>query len=241
VGIAAEGGKMNVPSESRTDSRAKILERVRAATRTTANTSDLAAAYAGLPRTYVRAGRMSADERIALMIERLREYDADVVETSPDGLAAAIAKQLKASGRRRFVVPEGLPAAWMADGFEWKIDRGLSAAEIETCEGVVTGSFCGIADSGTIVLHHSTMEGRRVISLLPDWHLCVLRTSQVVETLPEYFDRCEQPPVLATYISGPSATADIEMTRIKGVHGPRFLNVMVVHDVGAELTMKITE
>jgi len=98
----------------------------------------------------------------------------------------------------------------------------------------MTASFAGVADSGTIVLHHSASEGRRVLTLLPDWHLCILRTSQIVETLPEYFDRCPQPPTLATYISGPSATADIEMTRIKGVHGPRFLNVILVHEeIGA--------
>jgi L-lactate dehydrogenase complex protein LldG len=222
---------MNVPSESRTDSRAKILERVRAATHSTATSTEFAVAYDDLARTYVRAGRMSAAERVALMIERLREYDADVVETSPNGLAVAITTQLKSSGKHRFVSPEGLPTAWMSDELDWKIDRNLSAAEIETCEGVVTGSFCGIADSGTIVLHHSAAEGRRVVSLLPDWHLCVLYTSRVVETLPEYFARCEKPPALATYISGPSATADIEMTRIKGVHGPRFLNVIVVHDM----------
>jgi L-lactate dehydrogenase complex protein LldG len=95
---------------------------------------------------------------------------------------------------------------------------------------VVTAAFCGVADSGTIVLHHSSAEGRRILTLLPDWHLCILYASQVVETLPEYFDRCPLPPVLATYISGPSATADIEMTRIKGVHGPRFLNVILVRD-----------
>jgi L-lactate dehydrogenase complex protein LldG len=69
-----------------------------------------------------------------------------------------------------------------------------------------------------------------VLTLLPDWHLCVLRASQVVETLPEYFSRCQQPPALVTTISGPSATADIEMTRIKGVHGPRFLHVILVRD-----------
>src|ERR1035441_3285559 len=94
----------------------------------------------------------------------------------------------------------------------------------------MTACFGGVADSGTIVLHHSETEGRRVITLLPDWHLCVVRASQIVETLPEYFDRCNQPPSLVTWISGPSATADIEMTRIKGVHGPRFLNVIVVND-----------
>ena len=225
---------MNTPSKSRTDSRDTILGRVRSATSATANPAGLAEAYSNLLRPYVRAGRMSPAERVALMIERLREYDADVVETSPGGLEAAITAQLKSSGKTRFVAPEGLPDAWMSDEFDWKIDRDLGAAEIETCEGVVTGSFCGIADSGTIVLHHSAFEGRRVISLLPDWHLCVLAASRVVETLPEYFARCEQPPVLATYISGPSATADIEMTRIKGVHGPRFLNVIMVQDFGSD-------
>jgi L-lactate dehydrogenase complex protein LldG len=118
----------------------------------------------------------------------------------------------------------------MAKGFEWKIDRGLETSEIEQAEGVVTAAFCGVANSGTIVLHHSRREGRRVLTLLPDWHLCVLFASQVVETLPEYFSRCDEPPPLATWISGPSATADIEMTRIKGVHGPRFLVVILVRD-----------
>ena len=224
---------MNTPSLSRPDSRAKILERVHSATRTTENSTDFTASYARLPRTYMRAGQMGAAECVALMIERLRDYDADVVETSANKLAATITSQLKASGRYRFVAPEGLPLEWMSNEFEWKIDRNLSPAEIETCDGVVTGSFCGVADSGTIVLHHSATEGRRVVSLLPDWHLCILYASRVVETLPEYFARCEQPPTLATYISGPSATADIEMTRIKGVHGPRFLNVIVVQDIEA--------
>lgn len=183
-----------------------------------------------LPRDYVRCGSLSRAACLALMIERLREYDAEVVECSPDEIPAAIAAQLVASGKKRFVAPEGLPAAWLADAVEWKIDRGLTTEEIEEAEGVVTAAFCGVAESGTITLHHSPTEGRRVISLLPDWHLCVLRASQVVETLPEYFDRCAEPPVLVTFISGPSATADIEMTRIKGVHGPRFLHVVLVRD-----------
>jgi L-lactate dehydrogenase complex protein LldG len=145
-------------------------------------------------------------------------------------LPARVAETLRASGRKTFVAPPGLPAAWRATGLNWKIDQGLSHAEIEGCEGVVTACFAGVADSGTIVLHHSASEGRRVITLLPDWHLCVLRASQIVDTLPEYFDLCPQIPPLATYISGPSATADIEMTRIKGVHGPRFLHVILVLD-----------
>ena len=210
-------------------SRKQILDRIRANTRSVASTH-LESAYAALPRAYVRAGSLTAETRLALLIERLREYDAEVVECAPESLSSAIAAQLQSSGKRIFVAPPGLPASWLAPGFDWRIDHNLSSAEIEVTEGVVTAAFCAVADSGTIVLHHSAAEGRRVITLLPDWHLCILYASQVVETLPEYFSRCIEPPKLATYISGPSATADIEMTRIKGVHGPRFLHVIVVRD-----------
>jgi L-lactate dehydrogenase complex protein LldG len=164
------------------------------------------------------------------MTERLHEYGAEVVESSPADLPATIARQLQSSSRKIFVAPASLPTAWLAPTFTWKLDHNLSHDEIETCEGVLTASFAGIADSGTIVLHHSPTEGRRLLTLLPDFHLCILPASQIVETLPEYFARCPAPPRLATYISGPSATADIEMTRIKGVHGPRFLSVIIVRD-----------
>lgn len=187
-----------------------------------------------LPRDYIRSGSLDSTACTAKMIERLREYDAEVTECGPDELAAEIAAQLARSGRSTFVAPAGVPHEWLAGGFNWKIDGEASGSlaidEIEHCDGVLTACFCGVADSGTIVLHHSPAEGRRVISLLPDWHLCVLRSSQIVETLPEYFDRCIEIPTLVTWISGPSATADIEMTRIKGVHGPRFLNVIVVKE-----------
>ncbi len=213
-------------------SRQNILASIRAATRVGATDSlQVAADYEALPRTYIRRGELSNEELCELMVERLREYDAAVTECAPEALAATIAAQLKASGWQTFIAPTNLPADWLTSGFNWKIDRKLRTEEVEEAEGVVTAAFCGIADSGTIVLHHSEAEGRRLLSLLPDWHLCVLRASQLVETLPEYFDRCKEPPHLATYISGPSATADIEMTRIKGVHGPRFLVVILVRDV----------
>lgn len=212
-------------------SRNLVLGRIRAAMGNSAATAErVVEAYAELPRNYTMRGEMTVGARQKRLTERLREYDAEVVECAPDGLAAAIAAQLAASGRRTFVVPPGLPAAWLATGFEWKIDHDLPTSEVERADGVVTGCFCAVADSGTIVLHHSATEGRRLITLLPDWHLCVVRASQIVETLPEYFARSLQPPRLVTWISGPSATADIEMTRIKGVHGPRFLNVVVVKD-----------
>jgi L-lactate dehydrogenase complex protein LldG len=212
-------------------SRTLILNRIRAATRDSAGTAEQAAgSYADLRRDYIRHGALSAESRIELMLERLREYDAEVAECTTEALPAAIAAQLAASAKRRFVAPPGLPPEWLAPEFEWKIDHDLATDEIEQAEGVVTACFCAVAESGTIVLHHSAAEGRRVLSLLPDWHLCILRASQIVETLPEYFSLCRQPPALVTWISGPSATADIEMTRIKGVHGPRFLHVILVHD-----------
>jgi L-lactate dehydrogenase complex protein LldG len=227
VGSTRKGEKMNASVET----RARILGRIRSATERVAKApTQLADAYAALPRTYVRRGQKSNESKLELLIERLREYDAEVVECLEAGLQSSIAAQLAASGKRVFVAPAGLPKEWLVSGFDWKIDHGLPAAEIELVEGVVTGASCAIADSGTIVLHHSESEGRRVITLLPDWHLCILRASQVVETLPEYFDRFSKPPALVTWVSGPSATADIEMTRIKGVHGPRFLHVILVRD-----------
>lgn len=207
--------------------RQHILAKVRAATQPNGREAEI---YATLPRPYIRRSQLSTKACLDLLVERLREYDAEVVEAAPEEVPDAISSQLAASGRHIFVAPAGLPSSWLIKGFDWRIDNGLSHAEIEQTEGVVTAAFCGVADSGTIVLHHSPTEGRRVLTLLPDWHLCILRASQVVETLPEYFDRCDKPAILATYISGPSATADIEMTRIKGVHGPRFLHVILVRD-----------
>jgi L-lactate dehydrogenase complex protein LldG len=205
-------------------SRHIILDSIRAATRNDTNHYDT------LPRNYIQHGSLDAQARVALMTERLHEYGAEVVESSLGNLPSIIFRQLQSSGRRHFLAPATLPQEWLVAGVEWELDTDLSYDEIEHCGGVVTAASAAIADSGTIVLHHGPEEGRRVISLLPDFHLCILRASQIVETLPEYFARFPQPPRLATYISGPSATADIEMTRIKGVHGPRFLSVILVQD-----------
>ena len=208
------------------EARQQILDRIAQAT----SRGRASASREHLPRDYAHLGLLDKHERVELMIERLREYDAEVVECEPNNLPTCIAECLRSSGKRIFVAPPGLPAEWLVHGFSWKVDHDLTHAAIEASDGVITACFAAIADSGTIVLHHSPSEGRRIISLLPDWHLCILRVSQIVETLPEYFALCKRIPRLATYISGPSATADIEMTRIKGVHGPRFLHVIVVHD-----------
>jgi L-lactate dehydrogenase complex protein LldG len=216
---------------TQTSSQERVLDRIRRATGTTAtDLPQLTADYAAIPRGYVHKGELPASEKISLLIERLRDYDADVVETTPEALAGSIREKLLSGGRQTFAAPPGLPASWMTPEVTWLTDHSLSHQEIENVDGVVTAANCAIADSGTIVLHHSDAEGRRVLSLLPDWHLCVLFASQVVETLPEYFARVAEPPKLVTWISGPSATADIEMSRIKGVHGPRHLCVVLVRD-----------
>jgi len=205
--------------------RQQIFDRIRGATPAAASVS-----YKTVPRRYLRSGSLSREPKLALMAERLRDYDVDLIACLPHTLTEAIASQVEASGRRRLIVPENFPREWLTSRIDYLVDRHLSVAEVGQVEGVITAAFCGIADSGTIALHHSSTEGRRLLTLLPDWHLIILRASQVVETLPEYFDRCDQPPVLATYISGPSATSDIEMTRVKGVHGPRTLSVVLVED-----------
>jgi L-lactate dehydrogenase complex protein LldG len=144
-------------------------------------------------------------------------------------MATTIGRVLASRARRRLVVPKGLPSAWLPAGFEWVRDEGLSYGELDDSDGAVTACTSAIAQTGSIVLCHDATEGRRVLTLIPDYHLCVVFADQVVETVSESL---RHPRVVAsalvTTISGPSATADIEMTRIKGVHGPRTLDVVLV-------------
>ncbi len=208
--------------------RETVLAALRAAT--VQGSTGRTMAWSTLPRPYIHTGTRSFAERTALLVERLHGYDAEVTEATPQNLPGVIASVVEKSGRERLVVPAGLPASWLTPGIQWQSDYGLLHDAIDAAEGVMTAASCAIADSGTIALHHGPEEGRRVLTLLPDWHLIVLRSSQIVETLPEYFARFPEPPRLVTWISGPSATADIEMTRIKGVHGPRFLSVILLHE-----------
>src|SRR5690348_15383424 len=157
VGNAAQGGTMSSPANS----RSLILDRIR-----TAVTPPPTDRVLPSPRKYVRHGQLSVQSRLHLMVSRLREYDADVLECAPEHLIAAIADRLQLSKRLQFVVPPQVPTAWQVPGLDWKVDNGMSYEEIEQCEGVITTAFAGIADSGTIVLHHSPSEGRRVVSLL---------------------------------------------------------------------------
>jgi L-lactate dehydrogenase complex protein LldG len=213
--------------------RQEVLRRIRAAIGGTAAVGPVINAEWGeIPRDYVRAATLGREEIVELLEDRLRDYDATVVRTKAGEVAAQIAKLLTQRGKRRLVVPAGLAEAVGEElpvGFEFVLDTGLSAAELDTMDGVVTASTLAVAETGTIMLQKVAGQGRRAPTLVPDYHLCVVRTADIVETVPEAMARLQPTASLATtMISGPSATADIEMTRIKGVHGPRFLDVILV-------------
>ncbi|WP_246607280.1 LutC/YkgG family protein [Paractinoplanes toevensis] len=129
-------------------------------------------------------------------------------------------------GAGTVVVPPGLPLEWLPDGVHGLVDDGLSAERIAAADGVVTAAAVAVVETGTIVLDASPDQGRRIISLLPDLHICVLRADQVVASVPEAVARLD-PTRPLTWISGPSATSDIELNRVEGVHGPRNLHVIL--------------
>jgi len=209
--------------------REAVLGRIRAAKGGAASSEVAQAGWRGIRREYRRSARREQSEVIELLLDRLRDYDAQVTRVRAEDLQGVVAGMLKARGVGRMVVPAGLRRDAMVDGIEFVEDAGFTAADLNGLDGVMTESALAIAETGTIVLQAGPGQGRRAISLVPDYHLCIVQETDVVETVPEAFERLGATEELATtFISGPSATADIEMTRIKGVHGPRFLDVVVV-------------
>jgi L-lactate dehydrogenase complex protein LldG len=135
--------------------------------------------------------------------------------------------QTQESQKTGFVVPDGFPAEWIPDGIAVvRDDPPLSAAELDRLAGVVTGCAVAIAETGTIVLDHGPAQGRRALTLVPDFHLVIVRSDQVTADLPDGFGRLD-PGRPQTLISGPSATSDIELIRVEGVHGPRTLHILL--------------
>ncbi len=212
------------------DARAVVLGRVRAAIGgEVADASAVRVEWDGIARGYVRQAGLGREEIVARLVGRLHDYDAQVLQVRRDGVRDGAARMLAARGVRRMVVPAGLRAEWMPDGFEFVVDEGMAATELDAVDGVMTASTLAIAETGTIVLQGVAGQGRRAVSLVPDYHLCVVDAASVVETVSEAMVWLQSTAELTTtFISGPSATADIEMTRIKGVHGPRFLDVLLV-------------
>ena len=181
-----------------------------------------------LPRGYKRSSTLTQPELVALLTDRLRDYDANVIEVAVHDVADAVRGALQARGLPRMVVPPGVRREFLPTGMAFTVDSGLGPQELDGFGGVLTESTLAIAETGTIVLQNVPGQGRRAVSLLPDYHLCLVAAASVVETVPEAMARLQPTARLATtFISGPSATADIEMVRIKGVHGPRFLDVVL--------------
>lgn len=200
--------------------RSEVLARIRAA-----NAAAGSPAPAPAPRDYARTGTLDAAARRALLVDRLVDYKATVIECGPDGVPAAIARGL-AGIAGPVVVPPGLPEGWCPAGVP---DTGQSPAELDGFAAVVTASAAACAVTGTIALDGEPDQGRRAITLVPDVHVCVVRDDQVVETVPELLARLD-PVRPTTFVSGPSATSDIELQRVEGVHGPRTLVVVLAGD-----------
>jgi L-lactate dehydrogenase complex protein LldG len=214
--------------------RDQILARIRAANRAADRDADADAAYEALSRRYLRAHHDPAGHDIAaLFAERAADYRA-VVERVPErGLDSAIAGILAtraAAVPGPFVIPDGLPAEWLA-GLPSEItlardEPPLPAAGLDRMSGVVTGCAVAVAETGTIILDHGPGQGRRALTLVPDFHLVVVREDQIAADLADAFARLD-PARPHTLISGPSATSDIELIRVEGVHGPRNLHVLL--------------
>jgi len=204
-----------------TNPREVILDRIRHA-----NADAAPSEYSVIERTYRQMAGMDRAEIQKTFSERLHEYDAHMTEATAETLSAAIAESLRRNNQRSAVVASGFPQQLLPEGFLWQQESSVTTEQLNTAEGAICACEVAIAHTGTIVIRNA-----RRLTLLPDRLLCVVYEDQVVETVPEAFARLQpfaSEPL--TFISGPSATADIEMTRIRGVHGPRFLDVVLVRN-----------
>ena len=205
--------------------REKLLREVRAARGSSAGPP--------VAREYRRHGTLDDEQRAALFCTRVGEYRADVRRCEPSEVAEIVASLCAARGAGTLVVPPGLPAAWRSDALELVADDALSARQLDAVDGALTGCTVAIAETGTIVMTAGPSEGRRALTLVPDMHVCVVVERQIVQLLPEALARLEEADVQRrpiTFVSGPSATSDIELSRVEGVHGPRNLIVLVVKE-----------
>jgi len=202
----------------------EILGRIRTALADTPATEEV-------PREYRTTSTMSQEQLIELLVDRLVDYKAGVDVIEAEQIPEFVASKLKDASS--VVYPQGLDAGWlsaMGSEVELRLDAPgarLSVAELDATSAVVTSSAVSVAESGTIILDGQPDQGRRAISLVPDHHVCIVPVSTIVQLLPEAMPRLSITRPL-TWISGPSATSDIELERVEGVHGPRTLDVLMV-------------
>ncbi|SDD71778.1 LutC/YkgG family protein [Actinokineospora iranica] len=199
--------------------RAEILARIRTALGETREP-------VAVPRDYHRdAGDIDV---VALFQERAADYRAVVRRVAEVELPAAISDALRTAKARAVVVPPDLPAAWVSEveGETRRDEPALSVADLDSVDAVLTGCAVAIAETGTVILDAGPGQGRRALTLVPDVHLCVVRAAQIVGTVPQAVEAVDGARPL-TWISGPSATSDIELHRVEGVHGPRNLVILI--------------
>lgn len=211
-----------------TDAKSEILGRIRASLWDSPQPAEPV-------RTYRRVSDKGQEEIIEILVDRLIDYKANVYHETAETIAGRIDELLaKAS---RYVVPAGLDAAWLpedtasrsavTDSSNADKPGALSVRELDAVDAVVTSSTVSCAETGTIALNSNPAEGRRAITLVPDHHICVVPVETIVELIPETVARLDiEKPI--TWISGPSATSDIELIRVEGVHGPRTLDVIIL-------------
>ena len=222
------GAQAHLPLSLRENmtAREEILTRIRTAI---GPTTDPEAAWHTIARDYLRAGTLSREALLDLLEHRLRDYDATVYRTTAASLKPLLTEILTTRKKHRIAIDQGFPTTQRPDGITCIEDTPPTFASLNEADGVLTTATLAIAETGTIVLQSVPGQGRRALTLIPDYHLCLVGAATIVQTVPEAFTRLAQTPTLATtFFSGPSATADIEMTRIKGVHGPRFVDVVLI-------------
>lgn len=203
------------------EAREAILARIRAALADRPAPADI-------PWRYGADVGTGEQELVARFCDRVADYRARVDRVAEADVDAVVAAALH--GARSVVADAVVQAAW-PDAASWVSDTELSADELDAVDAVVTTATVAIANTGTLVLDHGPGQGRRAVSLVPDLHVCVVRVSQIVDDVPNAIARLIDSGVHTrplTWISGPSATSDIELDRVEGVHGPRTLHVIVV-------------
>lgn len=207
-----------------TTAKEEILNRISAAQKQ-AGLPD----HVDIPREYQKEGTLNEDELREMLVDRLEDYKADVHVTDESGLNSTLVDILKERGCSTVVYAPGMDAG-LLDGFEGTTtpdDNAKDPRELDAVDAVVTESHVTSAQTGTIVLESNETCGRRALTLVPDRHVCIVRKDQIVYGVPEMVSRMN-PERPATWISGPSATSDIELSRVEGVHGPRDLIVVIV-------------
>ncbi len=218
------------------EARGEILGRIRAALSDVPAQEPSRWEGPGAPGTVdgYRRGPAPGVATLELFVKHVADYRAEVVRCDSDGgVAREVLRACRRHGAARILVPPAIPEAWLSSELTWVIDAAadpLPISELDGADGVLSGACVGIAETGTIALDHRPDQGRRALTLVPDLHLCVVRRDQIVATVPEGLERLWRATVDGqpiTLVSGPSATSDIELERVEGVHGPRRLVVLV--------------